>query len=703
MIQAFQNLLKKTLMSFVMMLSVAALAQSTPLSPEAQDVLRKGGQAAALALASYDEHFIDKPLWREAVNYGLELQRLAPNNEQTYRYLGQVYSSINFYSRAWTAWEKYIELGGVMNAQTAPYLKEVSSWLGNKSFREENYDDAILYYQALFELEPESEEANQHLALSYIEQGLPAQATAYLETLTEAFPNKAYYVNLLSRTEEQASYGVDASKYFYEGLDLFATGNKSGALESLNRATNLSPSYRKAFVWAGRISQDLGNPNLASRYWSRALELNPFDNEAQEALARAEGQKTWGIEAYNLFAQGLRFYQQGKRGEALWSFQEASKINPVYSEAWAWLGQMAVENRDFQSAQNYYLQARRLAPDELIYESAYNEASRLLSQQVQAASQPVVQPPAQTTVAEIPAIPTQTNVEQPVVSQPSTATAVTEPIAPPVVQTEAVVSIPETPRENLATAEIITPPTVAVPTPQVSSSLEPAPVTTQTNVATTLTPTEIAVPVISASVAPTPTLNPVPTPALEVAVATPVPIAEPSRLSGGPAVTLLNLDYLHQTAEQGGTGAFSFFDTPASMLSNLNEPSNYAEGTLYQRIQITSKPSGDPVRYQLCLVHNDSLSIGPACSTSDTLVFEEPGVFEVSQPLSSLTNYNEIDWSRGLQQIMLILQDEEGNTLDDRVAFQTSNNSIDIERYYPMKVRYQAILVPFGGRFPGWP
>jgi len=139
------------------------------------------------------------------------------------------------------------------------------------------------------------------------------------------------------------------------------------------------------------------------------------------------------------------------------------------------------------------------------------------------------------------------------------------------------------------------------------------------------------------------------------------------------------------------------------MLSNLTEPSNYASGTLYQRIQITSKPSGDPVRYQVCLVHNDSLSIGPACSTSDTLVFEEPGTFEVSQPLSSLTNYNEIDWSRGLQQIMLILQDEEGNTLDDRVAFQTSNNSVDIGRYYPMKVRYQAILVPFGGSFPGWP
>ena len=167
---------------------------------------------------------------------------------------------------------------------------------------------------------------------------------------------------------------------------------------------------------------------------------------------------------------------------------------------------------------------------------------------------------------------------------------------------------------------------------------------------------------------------------------------------------MLDVNYEHTNSDNGGTGGFSFFDGPSSLLSNLKSPVDYADGKLYQRINVSSKPSGEPVRYQICLVHNDSLSIGPACSTTNTLQFEEPGVYEVSQPLSTFTHFNEIDWTKGIQQVMLILQDKDGNTLDNRVAYAGAEGaSVNLEAFYPMKVKYSAILVPLGGTFPGWP
>ncbi len=705
----FVRILKKYFVCLVVIASLSLGLAQTPLSPEAQEVLQKGGQAAALALATYDEHFIDKPLWREAVNYGLELQKLAPDNPQTYRFLGQVYSSISFYSRAWEAWERYKRLGGVMNAQTAPYLERVSSWLGSKSFVEENYKDSILYYEALIELEPESEEANQHLALSHIALGQPQEATPYLTNLTQEFPNKADYINLLSRTEEQAKYGTEATEAFYSGIDLYSQGNKESALSAFDKASSLSSTYRKAFVWAGRVSEELAQPAKAINYWKQAVVLNETDEEAIQALELAQGQAEFGIDAYNNFKQGLKYYQQGMRGEAFWSIQRATQFNPNYADAYAWLGQISVENRDLNAALNFYSRAQQLEPSSTLFQSAYSETSRLLTQQV-AASLPT---PTPTTVAETqprpqpeattPPVNAAASVQPP--SNPVTPTAEVTPPTPAAIA-EPPVSAPTITETPISTPEITEIPKTPTPEPVAEVQPEvPAPV------ASSPLPTPNVVtpnaPIISASAAQPPTLTatPVPDPNIQAVAVTPKPPKpEPVPVAAGPAVTVLDINYEHQSPDAGGTGAFSFFDSPSSLLSNLKDPVDYVDGKLYQRINVSSKPSGEPVKYQVCLVHNDNLSIGPACSTNSTLQFEEPGVYEVSQALSTFSNFDKIDWTKGIQQVMLILQDKDGNTIDNRVAFTDNSGAvIDLNAYYPMKVKYSAILVPLGGTFPGWP
>ena len=158
-----------------------------------------------------------------------------------------------------------------------------------------------------------------------------------------------------------------------------------------------------------------------------------------------------------------------------------------------------------------------------------------------------------------------------------------------------------------------------------------------------------------------------------------------------------------RTFGAGGTaesGAVSFFKSASNLSQDLQAPVDYAGGTLYQRAEVLEKASGDPVRLQFCLVPNDDISVKPACSDASSLSFSSTGTVESKQSLTSLSQYGAIDWSRGVSNLMIIVKDANGNPVDLGYADFSEE---DLARYYPLKIRYSAVLVPAGGSFPGWP
>jgi tetratricopeptide (TPR) repeat protein len=599
--------------------------------PEAAiEALTKGQLAATNALLSYDSHYIDRPLWREAVNYGIAAQQAAPDRPEPYRFLGQVYTAIQWYSRAWDAWQTYQALGGVLNAQTNSYIAEVSSWLGNSAFRAGRYQDAIRYYLALYAIEPTSEEANQHLALSYIATEQPEAALVHLQILTETAADISY-ATLLDRVDEQVTYGVAASNAFRQGLEYYSNNQKTEALLAFRDAVAASTDFRKAIVWAGRVAQELGRPQDAVTFWQRAVALDPSDSDAQAALELTRAQSTWGVAAYNAFQQGLALYAQGNRSAANQAFRQAVAANDRFAEAWAYLGATAFELRNYQEAVTAYDRARRLAPTNSSYAGAHAEAERALSAQL-AAEQ----------------------AQAAATSQPQTAT-------PP---TEAPQPAPDTadsPADSAAASA--------------TEDSEAEPVSDTPRDTTTL-----------AATTPPPVL-------LEASVA-------PARQTNAP-LTLLNLSYRHESPDRNGAGAFVFFEAPSALVRDLTGPDSYAAGTVYQRLEVISKPSDAPVSYQLCLVPNDDIGVRPACSTSGTLQFTTPGVYESAQPVSTFSQSNAIDWRRGISDLFVVIRDAQGNPVDPRYFFDSAG-PLELDRYYPMQVRYQAMIIPAGSSFPGW-
>ncbi len=183
---------------------------------------------------------------------------------------------------------------------------------------------------------------------------------------------------------------------------------------------------------------------------------------------------------------------------------------------------------------------------------------------------------------------------------------------------------------------------------------------------------------------------------------TPAELQPQARLTGGPSVLLLDTTLTADAPGAGGQGAFTFLDAPAALVGDLVSPVNYADGTLYLEVTVQQKPGGEPVMVQLCLVPNDLITVGPACSEATRMRVGGSNAVRTTQSMASLTGAGDVSWSGGLSQLLMVLRDGSGRPLDPRYATDEAGAPIDVSDYYPMRLHVRAILVPAGGTFAGW-
>ncbi|HWR26380.1 MAG TPA: carbohydrate binding domain-containing protein [candidate division Zixibacteria bacterium] len=199
----------------------------------------------------------------------------------------------------------------------------------------------------------------------------------------------------------------------------------------------------------------------------------------------------------------------------------------------------------------------------------------------------------------------------------------------------------------------------------------------------------------------------------KVSSVTPTP--SPTPPASNNQLTLLDKTFTHNTTisyvyygsgkKRSSGKAFTFFNLPSVIPTNLVSPINYAQGTLYQRLQVITKPSTKTVQYQICVFQDEIIAPKHVCSELSNLKFTSPGTYYASQSMTSLYQYGVIDWRRALLIEMLVIKDVNGIPVDDRYSISAGlwSGSPNFNLYYPMKVRYTAIIVPPGGGSPVWP
>ncbi len=165
-------------------------------------------------------------------------------------------------------------------------------------------------------------------------------------------------------------------------------------------------------------------------------------------------------------------------------------------------------------------------------------------------------------------------------------------------------------------------------------------------------------------------------------------------------------------ALEGGKGtrvcnheAFKFFQMPSNNPTSWRSPVDYSRGKLYQRVQIITKPSSTPARYGMCMFQDNVWAERHACGDLKGISFTAPGTYYSTQDMTTLYQYSSaIDWTRKPHVIMLHVTDNNNHQPDSYEGFMdkwygTPNWGL----YYPMKLRYTAIIVPPGGGAPVWP
>ena len=146
---------------------------------------------------------------------------------------------------------------------------------------------------------------------------------------------------------------------------------------------------------------------------------------------------------------------------------------------------------------------------------------------------------------------------------------------------------------------------------------------------------------------------------------------------------------------------FTHLDLPYGLPKDFVSPINYSGGTLYQRVEVITKPSQNVALLQSCFFQDQLISEKHACNSGST--FTVPGTYYSSQPMTSMYQYGNISWNRSLLSQMVVLKDKNGIPVDDISYSGLWFGSPDLSLYYPMEVNYTVIVVPPGEPGPTWP
>jgi tetratricopeptide (TPR) repeat protein len=443
----------------------------------------------------------------------------------------------------------------------------------------------------------------------------------------------------------------------------------------------------------------LEKPALAQVYL-RELEAREPGSEYGSLLELAQDQDKYGQAASNAFQLGVSSYYQGNLEAALQAFKQALAANPSYQKAFVWAGRTALELNRPTEALPYWQEATRLNPHDAgssyfltltqnqlrwgteayhAYQQglSFNEQGHTAQAETQFRQAIALNPNYSDAWAQLGYLAKDQKAYQ------NSAQAFAE----------ACRLDPQNKAYQQTYQEVIQKLESPLPQAQPTATPRPAPAMV------TLTTPQVMLAMATPAQQPANTFEKaaVMVDGHEV-IAAVLPYLNDGPVTGGEALKLLNIQHQYQVFPSGQS-AITFFSSPNIMRQDWFAPVNYANGTIYQRLEVLAKPTDELIFYQLCLVPNDDISIKPACSRASGLTLTKEGVYEFTQPLSSFYEYYNIDWSRGISSLMVIVRDKNGQTID---SISAERNGKALEAYFPMQVNYSVALVPSGGTFQGW-
>ncbi len=133
--------------SFLIVVGLTVLnaqAQQTSNQPSALTYFNTAHELAAQGEIAYPVPFVDLSLWNDAVNNAAAAVDLEPDNLDYLRYLGQLYTTTQWWSEGYKVWKTY-ESKKALDAEAAGWAAKTAAKMGYLRLQRGLKQEAIPY------------------------------------------------------------------------------------------------------------------------------------------------------------------------------------------------------------------------------------------------------------------------------------------------------------------------------------------------------------------------------------------------------------------------------------------------------------------------------------------------------------------------------------------------------------------------------
>ena len=243
------------------------------------DVLTAVGNDLGFAFYEFENYEV-------ALGYYQAVNQFNPTDERAIRWIARIYTETGNPEKAAEYWKAAADRG----LEGASYFYERAQlelaigtdasnayYNGLELYQQGQLIEAINAFEESTRANPNFTESWRWVGRTSIDAGLPARALPAWRKLAQLTPDDESVLYFIEVAEEQVTWGNEAGQLVIEGLGLYEKAQLEEANERFVRASQLNNDYVDAFRWAARTYQELGDNDLALRFWRRAQALSPND------------------------------------------------------------------------------------------------------------------------------------------------------------------------------------------------------------------------------------------------------------------------------------------------------------------------------------------------------------------------------------------------------------------------------------------
>ncbi len=230
--------------------------------------------------------------YREAIKQYESYLKKNPNDSAVIVKLAYAYDSAKWFGQAVQWWEKYIDKfedgKDIIKAKKA--AAKDHRWIGANYYNNlgESPELAVQNLERAIELDPKLSDLYIWLARIQLSEGRYGDAVSLLTKGKKALPDDKTIAWMYKTAKGKLDNGGSAYDKYVQGWNLYANGDKDGALERFRAASADNPDFAAAHLWIARILHEKGDFEGAIPEWQAVLKFEPDNARAAWFLKNAQ-------------------------------------------------------------------------------------------------------------------------------------------------------------------------------------------------------------------------------------------------------------------------------------------------------------------------------------------------------------------------------------------------------------------------------